>query len=412
MCTLMGCSVMGDAYCAEFEVEGPIVTEDPKEPCISILCESGCDLVGADERGCGGECMCSIVTEDPKEPCISVLCESGCDLVGADESGCGGECICPSTKQGSVHQCAAEYGTCACSGNVVYGYGDRWSEPLLIHGSTQCSNDIFGDPYFGQEKVCMCTPSEVNIEEITDACDCPDGYGWNKIAKACKEGSTTSCDECERMANCEPGSCHMHGCYGYMPHFTCQCTPACEEYDNCCSDQHACNTCQEEEYCSEDVPCSTFCHPDQVCPCTCGHIPTTSPSMHPTYRECDMSIEQDFCGIVPCEDICDKSACPCTCYHKFNNLSTLETSIGGNAEDMAELNRFATRDKESASELMFVTSNSVSYGLAIIGFMVVAYMLIKILFFKKNRDGFIPVDSTSAPYGSTIDSTSAQLSEC
>eukprot|EP00493_Phyllostaurus_siculus_P002414 UN02427 len=130
ICTLKGCSVMEDPYCAEFEIEGPIVTEDPKEPCISVLCESGCDLVGA------------------------------------DESGCGGECICPSTKQGSVHQCAAEYGTCACSGNVVYGYGDRWSEPLLIHGSTQCSNHVFGDPYYGQVKVCMCTPSVVTSMEV------------------------------------------------------------------------------------------------------------------------------------------------------------------------------------------------------------------------------------------------------
>jgi len=67
---------------------------------------------------------------------------------------------------GSGHQCATEHGTCACSGNVVYGYGDRWSEPLLIHGSTQCSNHVFGDPYYGQVKVCMCTPSVVTSMEV------------------------------------------------------------------------------------------------------------------------------------------------------------------------------------------------------------------------------------------------------
>merc|ERR1719285_1318724 len=128
ICTQKGCSVMEEAYCMEYGEPGPyeipcitffcdtdhgcdvvgadergcggicMCPEDPKEPCVAPLCEIGCDLVGADERGCGGECICAIVTEEPKEPCIATLCEIGCDLVGADERGCGGDCICPSTK--------------------------------------------------------------------------------------------------------------------------------------------------------------------------------------------------------------------------------------------------------------------------------------------------------------------------
>eukprot|EP00493_Phyllostaurus_siculus_P020276 UN20601 len=248
---------------------------------------------------------------------------------------------------------------------------------------------------------------------ITDPCECPEGYGWSKKAGGCKEGSTTSCDECKTMAHCETGSCHAHGCYGYMPHFTCQCTPACDEYGNCCSDQHACNTCQEELYCSEDIPCSTFCHADSVCPCTCGHIPTTtpttSPSMPPTQTECDMSMEEPFCGTIPCEDICDPNACPCTCAEDPLSYSESEISTVVNADEMARLNSFVMGDEESFSELMDVASDSVTYGLAIIGFLVAAYMLIKTLFFKKNRDGFMPIGKIKIE---NYDSTSAELPQC
>jgi len=93
----------------------------------------------------------------------------------------------------------------------------------------------------------------------------------------------------------------------------------------------------------------------------------------------------------------------------------LEISAGGIADDMAELNSFLMEDEESASEptikqsdvtwfetffgngQMVLASNSVTYGLAIIGLLVVAHMLIKIPFFNKSSDNFIPIDSRSTP---------------
>merc|ERR1719361_309124 len=98
-----------------------------------------------------------------------------------------------------------------------------------------------------------------------------------------------------------------------MPSKTCQCTPACEEYDNCCHDAEPCFTCQEQPYCTESIPCDVLCHGENTCPCTCGHIPTASPSFAPTSPTCNMDLEADYCGSVPCEQICDPNACPCTC---------------------------------------------------------------------------------------------------
>ena len=58
----------------------------PEEPCITVKCEYGFELVGTDKKGCGGECMVKL-------PCIMVDCEPGFDLVGTDNEGCGGECV-------------------------------------------------------------------------------------------------------------------------------------------------------------------------------------------------------------------------------------------------------------------------------------------------------------------------------
>merc|ERR1712142_1151966 len=123
-----------------------------------------------------------------------------------------------------------------------------------------------------------------------------------------------------------------------------------------------------------------------------------------------MSMEQPFCGTIPCEDICDDNACPCTCPKK-DSYSESEISTVVNADEMARLNSFVMGDEESFSELMDDIPNSVTYGLAIIGFLVAAYTLIKIktLFFNKNRDGFMPIGKIKIE---NYDSTSAELPQC
>ena len=66
-------------------------------------------------------------------------------------------------------------------------------------------------------------------------------------------------------------------------------------------------------------------------------------------------------------------------------------------------------NEELFSEIMDVASNSVTYGLAIIGFLVAVYMLMKTLFCNKNRDGFMPIGKIKIE---NYDSTSAPLPQC
>jgi len=73
---------------------------------------------------------------------------------------------------------------------------------------------------------------------------------------------------------------------------------------------------------------------------------------------------------------------------------------------MAQLSSFAMGEEEP---LMVLAFKYVPSGLAIIGIMVVSYMLFNALFtcFNKDRDGFMPIesaddDATGAPYGSII----------
>lgn len=43
-----------------------------------------------------------------------------------------------------------------CYGRVKYGYGDTWTEWRDVAGEFHCSNEVFGDPYKGQGKECIC----------------------------------------------------------------------------------------------------------------------------------------------------------------------------------------------------------------------------------------------------------------
>ena len=53
-------------------------------------------------------------------------------------------------------------------------------------------------------------------------------------------GSTTTCSECATMDGCQAITCVESDCPEFNSAFTCQCTPDCEQFDNCCPDAHEC----------------------------------------------------------------------------------------------------------------------------------------------------------------------------
>lgn len=68
-------------------------------------------------------------------------------------------------------QCATEGGTCPCQGFVRYGHTRRntpmFAEPLAVSGSVSCTNDVFGDPYPGRQKICQCLEGSTDIATTT-----------------------------------------------------------------------------------------------------------------------------------------------------------------------------------------------------------------------------------------------------
>merc|ERR1711988_1276878 len=102
--------------------DGCLMIKCVPKPCAAVTCPEGFDLVGADDRGCGGDCVkrCPEVEPCPEDmgqdsyrnedgclmikcvpkPCAAVTCPEGFDLVGADDRGCGGDCVkrCPEVE--------------------------------------------------------------------------------------------------------------------------------------------------------------------------------------------------------------------------------------------------------------------------------------------------------------------------
>ena len=69
-------------------------------------------------------------------------------------------------------QCAQEDEGCPCTGHVKYGGGDRWSawRPAAASGWTPCNSRVFGDPWHGVRKACVCRVSAVQYA--------PASSGW------------------------------------------------------------------------------------------------------------------------------------------------------------------------------------------------------------------------------------------
>merc|ERR1712136_553328 len=124
--------------------------------------------------------------------------------------------------------CAFEWNTCQCVGSVKYGYGSTWTDWREVDGSIECRNSVFGDPYHGQKKECVCQPSGVDtvdpsicafstgcekcatvafdlgLESIGDACwnrDCGDKWGTQCGCVHCEEEVYNYCNSSNSEAN-------------------------------------------------------------------------------------------------------------------------------------------------------------------------------------------------------------------
>jgi hypothetical protein len=93
--------------------------------------------------------------------------------------------------------CAAEGGTCTCSGWVRYGAGENWVQQQST-GDTQCTNGEFGDPEPGTTKTCDCAPSIVCDAVATTAL--ADGV---RVRIGCTAGGEPGASFC--VLDCETG---------------------------------------------------------------------------------------------------------------------------------------------------------------------------------------------------------------
>eukprot|EP00927_Polykrikos_kofoidii_P027774 TRINITY_DN2432_c0_g1_i1.p1 TRINITY_DN2432_c0_g1~~TRINITY_DN2432_c0_g1_i1.p1 ORF type:complete len:778 (+),score=85.98 TRINITY_DN2432_c0_g1_i1:139-2472(+) len=72
--------------------------------------------------------------------------------------------VLPSSKKDCVGSLCGLSTTCVCQGEVRFGYGDRWTDPMMVKGLTQCGNKkmlAMPDPIQTQDKVCQCSPSNL-----------------------------------------------------------------------------------------------------------------------------------------------------------------------------------------------------------------------------------------------------------
>lgn len=72
--------------------------------------------------------------------------------------------ICPHRNIAAGVKCAAEGGTCSCTGLVQYGVGTSWTAPRDVSGQVACNNNQFGDPRQGKVKACYCLSGMLPVQ--------------------------------------------------------------------------------------------------------------------------------------------------------------------------------------------------------------------------------------------------------
>lgn len=58
--------------------------------------------------------------------------------------------------------CAGQHQHCDFAGQYEVRYGapnrDKWTEPRIFTDGVDCNNDVFGDPAYGDNKICQIRP--------------------------------------------------------------------------------------------------------------------------------------------------------------------------------------------------------------------------------------------------------------
>eukprot|EP00494_Astrolonche_serrata_P001961 UN01967 len=135
----------------------------------------------------------------------------------------------------------------------------------------------------------------VGVTDMSDPCACVEGCGFSSSDGTCKSGSDTHCYECKTLDGCTDGDCDGN-CEGtYDPMTTCQCTPDCAEYKNCCVD---CGECYDHGECEGD----SFCNMDSWTCESCENV---------TCGESGLTEDEAHC-CDPCRSVTDMSD-PCAC---------------------------------------------------------------------------------------------------
>eukprot|EP00494_Astrolonche_serrata_P027051 UN27314 len=143
---------------------------------------------------------------------------------------------------------------------------------------------------------------EEECSDITDPCDCVENCGWSSETGTCEPSTdaNTNCSECTTMDGCTEGSCeNCEGAYDEMK--TCQCTPDCKDYGNCC------------ETCDHD-PCAEVTDMTDPCACVegCGFSSTDGSCKVGSDTHCYECTTLDACMPGECGESCTAAYNPMT----------------------------------------------------------------------------------------------------
>jgi len=196
-----------NGYCASCFGRFTISVSCP-DPCAGVnclapaRCGDGTLAPFSADTCCGDANLCP-------DPCASVncltsaVCGDGTPAPVPEGACCGDASLCPPVEDTTGEWCADENGHCRCVTEVRYGANGKFSDWQSAHGSTFCSNRVFGDPIGGVKKSCYCKRDfererTGKCADENGACHCRGRvrYGANGVYTDWRDipGSTTGCN--------------------------------------------------------------------------------------------------------------------------------------------------------------------------------------------------------------------------
>jgi len=196
-----------NGYCASCFGRFTISVSCP-DPCAGVNCLAPARCGDGTLAPVSADTCCGDANLCP-DPCASVncltsaVCGDGTPAPVPEGACCGDASLCPPVEDTTGEWCADENGHCRCVTEVRYGANGKFSDWQSAHGSTFCSNRVFGDPIGGVKKSCYCKRDfererTGKCADENGACHCTGRvrYGangvftdWRNIA-----GTTTGCN--------------------------------------------------------------------------------------------------------------------------------------------------------------------------------------------------------------------------